>query len=177
MTDRPNGDADGAQLRRPRLPRRWTTRRRTRFLNHLAESCNVSAAARLAGVDRNSAYDLKDRDPTFARAWRRALERAHGELGLHLMAVSKNGSVRTETFIDGETGKTKQIKFIHSYPLTVALRLFLAHQAEVEAFRRASEADAADDDVDARLAARLDAFRARLLGEPDAVPPESDHDG
>ncbi len=168
MTDRLKGDAEGTRLRRRRRARRWTTRRRTRFLEALAESCNISAAAREAGMDRSSAYDLKDRDPAFARGWKTALERAHADLEWHLLEVSRKGVIRTELVIDPATQEKKHLKLIHSYPLTVAFRLFLSHQVEVERFRAAGGTVQKSGDAEARVLARIAEVRARLLGETGA---------
>lgn len=162
MSHRPADGAEGTRLRRRRRPRRWSKRRRTLFLDHLAESCNVSAAARKAGMDRSSAYDLKDRDPAFARGWGAALERAHGEIELWLMETALKGSVRTEMSVDPKTQEATSIKLVHSYPVTVAMRLYLSHRAEVAAFRVTDDADE-EEDVGARVRAHMDLVRGRLI--------------
>lgn len=162
MTDRRNGEAVRA-LRAPR-PVRWTRQRRKQFLTALAETSNVSASARAAGMNRCSAYALKDRDIEFAKSWKAALEQGYAELETHLMRHAIEGTVRTEKVIDGETQQVKQIKVVHSYPLTVAVRLLNAHRQEVEAWRLAgadSEGGALSD-VDA-LNDHLDRIRERLL--------------
>ncbi len=53
----------------------WTTERQLRFLDVLARTRSVSAAARAAGMSRESAYRLRARDPhgLFAAAWDRAV--------------------------------------------------------------------------------------------------------
>jgi hypothetical protein len=164
MTDRRNGEA----LRCMRAPRpvRWTRQRRKQFLTALAETSNVSASARAAGMNRCSAYALKDRDPEFAKSWKAALEQGYAELETHLMRHAIEGAVRTEKVIDGETQRVKQIKVVHSYPLTVAVRLLNAHRLEVEAWRRnGSTGDAEEDalsDVD-KLNDHLERIRERLL--------------
>jgi hypothetical protein len=142
MSNRPRGGPDGVQppRRRRRVRRAWTKRRRTAFLETLAESCNVSAAARAAGMDRSSAYDLKDRDPEFQRGWGKALERAHSALEWDLLKDAKEGSVRTEMTIDPKTGEPTKIKLTRTPAHTVAIRLYLSHKAEVTAFRVAEAA-------------------------------------
>lgn len=134
MTDRRNGEA----VRKTRAPRpaRWTRQSRKQFLTVLAETSNVSASARAAGMNRHSAYALKERDAEFAKSWKAALEQGYAELETHLMRHAIEGTVRTEKVIDGETRKVKQIRVVHSYPLTVAVRLLNAHRHEVEAWRR-----------------------------------------
>lgn len=56
--------------------RRWTKATRRVFLDILGRTGNVSAAARMAGLSRSSAYALRRRDPGFAAAWRDAEEEA-----------------------------------------------------------------------------------------------------
>ena len=177
MSNRPRGGAAGVQppRRRRRSSRAWTKRRRTRFLDALAESCNVSAAARAAGMDRSSAYDLKDRDPEFQRGWGKALEQAHGALEWDLLRDAKEGSVRTEMTIDPETGKPIKIKVTHNPDHRLGIRLYLSHKAEVAAFRVAAAVDQDRQAVAARVQARMEAVRALLLKAANA-PGGSDDD-
>lgn len=53
-----------------------TDRARGTFLAILAETCNVSEAARGAGIGRQSAYEWRANDPAFAAAWKEAEETA-----------------------------------------------------------------------------------------------------
>ena len=55
----------------PPAPRRdgWTPARRTRFLECLAATRNVSRACAAAGLSRQAVYRLFRRDAAFARAW------------------------------------------------------------------------------------------------------------
>lgn len=46
-----------------------TDRARETFIETLRESCNVSEAARAAGIARRTAYDWRDGDVEFASAW------------------------------------------------------------------------------------------------------------
>lgn len=57
-----------------------TAYQRARFIEHLAQTANVTGAARFAGFDRNTAYDWKARDPEFAAAWQDALQQATDDL-------------------------------------------------------------------------------------------------
>jgi len=160
---RPTGEAASTRSRPRRRLRRWTPKRRALFIETLAESCNVSAAARAAGMERASAYYLKDHDPAFAQAWGAALERAHGALEWHLLQLAQEGTVRTELTLDSATGATKLVKLIHSHPLTMAVRLFLAHRAEVATIRAAQKDQETEADVSMRVLGRMDEARARLL--------------
>ena len=49
-------------------------RRKRAFLHALADTVNVAAACRDAGVPRRTVYDWRDADPDFARRWNDALD-------------------------------------------------------------------------------------------------------
>lgn len=53
-----------------------TSRARKAFLEKLAECCNVSEAARVAGISRRSAYDWRNDDPSLAADWDAAEQEA-----------------------------------------------------------------------------------------------------
>ncbi len=55
-------------------------RARERFINVLRETCNVSEAARSAGIGRRTAYEWRDKDPAFAADWEDAEEEAADKL-------------------------------------------------------------------------------------------------
>ncbi|MGJ8477678.1 hypothetical protein [Sphingobium yanoikuyae] len=62
------GEGVRTQLRQVRRDG-WAQKDRARFLAELAETCNVSEAARTVGKSRQAAYGLKQRDAEFARDW------------------------------------------------------------------------------------------------------------
>lgn len=166
MRETPRVDgADGA--RTPRY-KRWSTQLKKRFLKTLAETLNVSEAARAVQMDRARAYALKDRDPAFARGWRDALDQAYGEVEVLLLQQSRDGSVRTETVRNEATGEVRQTKTVHSYPLGVASRLLLSHKDEVAAHRAMLAQTEADADTINRVRAQMDAVRARMAARADA---------
>lgn len=53
-----------------------TQRRQRRFLQHLADTGNVSAACRLAKLERGTAYQWRSHDANFRRRWQEALDAA-----------------------------------------------------------------------------------------------------
>ena len=68
-----------APSRAPRAPRTtatasWIAVRRAIFLDMIGHGTNVAAATRCAGMSRQSAYALRDRDPAFADEWDGLLE-------------------------------------------------------------------------------------------------------
>ena len=52
----------------------WTPKTREKFLKELRAIPNVSRAARLANVARQTAYDQREVDPAFAAEWDAAIE-------------------------------------------------------------------------------------------------------
>lgn len=63
------------------------------FLARLAECCNMSRAARQAGVSTSMIYRLRARDAAFAAAWQEAIEVGYQrlELGLIEAALARVG--------------------------------------------------------------------------------------
>jgi hypothetical protein len=47
-----------------------------RFLAELADTANVTHSAKVAGIDRGTAYELRKVDPQFAAAWDNAIEQS-----------------------------------------------------------------------------------------------------
>lgn len=66
------------QTEQPRTPRRKKTpptpNRKALFLSALRESGNATHAARVAELDRRTAFRIRKRDPEFAKAWEDALD-------------------------------------------------------------------------------------------------------
>ncbi len=146
-------------------PRRWTKTRQKKFLAELARSLNVAESARQVGMTAASAYDRKRRDTSFAEAWREALDRGYGDLELALLRQAVQGCERTETVHDAKDGSVRQIKTVRSYPQAMAVRLLLAHRAEVAAYRQAKDpSDDTEDTVLARVRAEMMALRERFGG-------------
>jgi len=145
---------------------RWNGRRRALFLAALTETANVRRSAKAAGMSLAAAYALKRRDPTFAGAWKEALEIGYSEVEMALLRESLNGSERIETVKEGENKTLKYIKTVRSFNFSVAVRLFMAHRAEVLAFRLARGDEAPDTGSIEETEHYLALIRARL-GETD----------
>lgn len=80
---------DGRTVRsaqtRARMKRSWTAAKRQRFLQALAETCNVQAAARAADVGAGTAYHMRLRDGEFAQLWAAAMETGYVRLEAALL--------------------------------------------------------------------------------------------
>lgn len=142
---------------------RWSKGRTVRFLAVLAATTNVSEAARAVGMTASSAYERKRRDTAFAGAWAEALEIGFAELEMLLLRQALRGSERTETVTDSDSGKVRQVKTVHAYPVAVAMRLLIAHREEVERYRTARGVDpAVANEAAERVRAELRRIRERL---------------
>lgn len=142
----------------------WTQEKRALFLDELKAGCNVREAVRAAGMSDVSAYGLRKRDPAFAAEWAEALEQGYAELEMALLRQAIHGSATTETVEDGASG-ARRTRTVHSYPHAMALRLLLAHRAQVAAYRDAQGIDRCGTEaVRAEIQQRLAETRARLLG-------------
>ena len=69
----------------------WTRARRQRFLDVLAETCNVRLACATAGLATSSAYELRRRDTAFAGLWAEALMQGYEALEAALLAHALTG--------------------------------------------------------------------------------------
>jgi hypothetical protein len=150
----------GAQLQRGRK-NGWTAAMRKTFRDTLAATCNVSEAARTVGRSLSNVYDLKRRDPAFAREWDAALCVGYDELETLLLRQSLFGAEQEEVVMDGE-GAVKSRKVKRGHPHTVAVRLMLAHCKRVDEQRAGQQAERPDgEDAVMRLRLALDAVRGK----------------
>lgn len=116
------------------LNRHW----RGLFLDCLAETSNVSEAAKRAGINPGRAYKIRREEEEFARQWRAALVEGYEHLEMELLARLRAGEAK-----DGP-------KFDNG----AALRLLALHRdtmAQEHAQRRNMDADRARKIIDAKL--------------------------
>ena len=149
---------------------RWTSRRRGTFLTSLAETGNVSAAARAAKVSRSYAYRLKTADPEFAADWAEALETAIDALDAEARRRALDG-VETPHFHQGRVCGTGR-----KYSDTLLMFLLRAHRPERYRERPAAGSEPDVDSETAIAGARdiLAARLARLDGETESSEPPED---
>ena len=118
-----------------------------RFLEALADSSNVRAAAALAGIDPRKIYRLRRDDPDFARRWYAALAEGYDNLEMELLEHLRSG---------GEAGEAAGRKF----DTAIALRCLTAHRESVA--REKGRRSLADEVTTiAALNAKIDALRER----------------
>jgi hypothetical protein len=75
---------DGPQLIRS-TGKRWSDAAEALFLDHLAATCNVTAAAAACGFSCTAIYKRRRRDPAFAQRWQAALELGAGRINALLL--------------------------------------------------------------------------------------------
>ncbi|MFC3101548.1 hypothetical protein [Altererythrobacter lauratis] len=124
------------------LDRHW----RTRFLDTLAETSNVSEAARRAGINPSRAYKVRREEAAFRQKWNAALVEGYDHLELETLHRLRMGV---------EAGKDDR-----KFDIANALRLLTLHR-ETAARERALTGEDDEESVLAELNARLEAMRAR----------------
>lgn len=136
---------------------KWNATRRARFLKKLAETGNVSAAARAAGASRSRIYQLKAKSPSFAADWADALETATDALDAEARRRAMDG-VETPRFHQGQIAGT-----VKKYSDSLLMFLLRAHRPDLYRERAAaanSRQDGHDDTED--YAGARDALADRL---------------
>ena len=96
--------------------------RKTTFLETLAETVNVSAACRKAGIRRRTAYNWRNADPRFAREWDDALDDGIDAMEAELHRRAFEG-VEKPVWHKGE-----QVGTVRHYSDGLAMFLLKAHR-------------------------------------------------
>lgn len=124
------------------------------FLDHLAESSNVTASAEKAGISVSRAYKVRREEAEFARQWLAAL--AEGYLHLELEVVRR---LREGDFKTGEDGK---------FDFANAIRLLAAHRDS--AARTTSQVrNVSAAEVRASIDRKIEDIRRRIAREKAAA--------
>lgn len=124
----------------PHLNRHW----RDLFLGTLAETSNVSEAARKAGVNPGRAYKVRRDEPAFRQSWYEALLEGYEHLEMETLYRLRNGA--------GEGDK--------KFDIANALRLLAMHRDTV-ARHRAARDEVSEESVLKKLNAKIEEIRQR----------------
>lgn len=134
---------------------RWSQKKRSAFLDHLAGSCNVRESAEAAGVSATSAYALRRKDADFADQWHEALLAGYEVLETAMVGHALSGGDAGRTIVDG-AGKMIDVD--------TGLRLLSAHRNGLNGkwrggpkLKRASE-----EETNTALTKKLDAIEKRM---------------
>lgn len=128
----------------------------TQFLEALAESSNVAASARAAGVSGNAMYRERRRNAGFAARWHEALCEGFARLEAELLSealVAPSGNVKDATL------KSRAQKY------RLGLALLAAHRAAVRGAKLPGGGALMRGSAKERLRAKLDAIRANAAAE------------
>jgi hypothetical protein len=142
--------------RAKKAPLRWTKARETKFLETLAQTCNVAASERKAKMPVGSAYRHRRKSPEFDARWQEALAEGYARLELTMLQRALAGVSRRVT-------KTESGSETVEYSDRLGMALLAAHRATVTGGGRI--ALLADDDIKARLAAKIADMSRRMRDE------------
>ncbi len=120
---------------------------RTRFMDHLAATSNVTRSAELAGVSPGRAYKLRRADPDFARQWFAALAEGYLHLELDVIRRLREGDLKTS---DGE-----------KFDFANAIRLLAAHR-DSAARSQSQVRDVSAAEVRASIDRKIEDIRRRM---------------
>lgn len=132
------------------------------FLDALAESSNVAASARTAGISANAMYRERRRNPGFAARWHEALCEGFARLEAELLSealIAPTGNVKEATL------KSRAQKY------RLGLSLLAAHRAAVRGAKLPAGDEAPNASAKTRFIAKLTAMRAQVAAE------EAEEDG
>ena len=132
------------------------------FLAELAETSNVSAAARKGKVDTSTVYERRRKDAGFAREWQVALCEGYDNLEMETLFRLRTGEIKASTAKRG----------VRQYDNALALRLLLAHRDSASR-ERAMRAQEDARTVRAAIDAKLEEMRERVLARR-ALPAPAD---
>jgi hypothetical protein len=150
-------------IRRARSPRAATEKRwRPVFLAHLAQTSNVTAAAKAADVPTTRVYAERRKDPAFYRAWQVALCEGYEHLEMALLHRLREGEIKPAS------GAKRGVRVFDN---ATALRLLTVHREAVSRQQAVRENQDAEVILE-RINARIDRLRI-----PVDIASEEDSDG
>lgn len=129
------------------------------FLTNLAESSNVAASARAAGVSSSAIYAERRRSPPFRDEWAAALAEGYARLETDLLAEAMQSA---SAKISDAMLKSRAQKH------RLALALLAAHRVSVKgigAISRQAATAVVNDETKAKLLGKLDEMRIRKLDD------------
>jgi molybdenum-dependent DNA-binding transcriptional regulator ModE len=166
-----NGNKGRPQVR-PVRKDGWTAAKRGAFLDHIAATCNVTAAAQLVGMGSSSAHKLRRVDPEFSEQWRAALDAGFDRLQAMLIERAM-GPMKVEI---GET----PMPDVAAMDTELAMRLIEHHRRTIAGIpkRRGGPVPtrATEEETNAALLKRLKILHKRYQKEAaDAEPTDAEH--
>jgi hypothetical protein len=124
------------------------------FLDHLAESSNVSASADKAGISASRAYKVRREETEFARQWLVALAEGYLHLEMEVVRRLREGDAKT-----ADDGK---------FDFANAIRLLAAHRDNV-ARGTSAVRDVSPAEVRASIDRKIEDIRKRIAHQKAAA--------
>ena len=131
MSDEPDltlGAHQGSPQKRIGRSSDWSQDKAEKFVEVLADSCNVSLSARAIKRSIGNVYEQRAKDAAFRRAWDQALAIGYAKLEMMMLERALHGVEKTVTLRNGES------RIMREYNDRVALALLRHHQAAVAQF-------------------------------------------
>ena len=141
-------------------PSDWTAEKAAKFIEALADSCNVSLAARAVRRSVSSVYLKRTEDAEFRAQWDQALAIGYARLEMMMLERALHGTEKVVK-VSGES------RIMREYNDRVALALLRHHRDAVGAF----ESGVGDEDYEEaceRIVEKLARLRERELDEAQA---------
>lgn len=135
----------------------WTKKREQEFFAVLAASCNVAMAARAAGVRPQRAYERRQKDAAFRKAWEEAIAEGYARLELALL---ERALVGTEKVTVDSSGKRTVVR---DYPNNIAMSLLKMHRETARAVDTAEAEMAGVEEARERILERLERLAERQI--------------
>ncbi len=140
-------------------PSDWTAEKADKFLKVLADSCNVSLAARAVKRSVQNVYRQRAKNATFRAGWDQALATGYARLEMMMLERALHGTEKHVTLKSGES------RIMREYNDRVALALLRHHRENVGQFEQARDEDEYEEACE-RIIEKLARLRERELGEP-----------
>jgi hypothetical protein len=142
------------KLRRVRT-RCWTKAKQKKFLETLAESCNVTLAASKAKMSPSGAYKHRKVDAAFRAGWDEALAEGYATLELEMLKRALHGVEKVTTARSGEPTT------IRHYDDRIGLALLRMHRDSVAATNNGVD-ETEVEEARARILERLSRIREKM---------------
>lgn len=143
---------NGVQKRTGR-PSDWTQAKADKFVEVLADSCNVSLAARTVKRSVGDVYRQRNKDAAFRSAWDQALAIGYARLELMMLERALHGVEKSITLKNGES------RIMREYNDRVALSLLRLHRESVGAIHETASEGGDYDEACERILERLQRMR------------------
>ena len=141
----------------------WNAERRAIFLGELAQTANVAASAREAGMPENSPYPERRKNEAFRIGWEAALDEGFMKLEMLLLERATYGDAVPPPQ-DAKAGEAKVGERQRAIPTALALSLLKLRQGRMKS-KAPPQRPMRGAKLRDQLAARLAEINRRLGGE------------